>query len=98
MRIGCQLYLYNIIQRLGENILRHTAWQSKHETEEYTKLLSDSRKDNSVSPDLPQYIMETDNVRIALRKAKNLGMDDEDWMDVIKMIEEKENKEKKAKK
>ncbi len=42
--------------------------------------------------------METDNVRIALRKAKNLGMDDEDWMDVIKMIEEKENKEKKAKK
>lgn len=25
-------------------------------------------KDNSVSPDLPEYIMETDNVRVALRK------------------------------
>ncbi len=39
--------------------------------------------------------METDNVRVALRKAKNPGMDDEDWMDVIKMIEEKAKKAKK---
>lgn len=27
-------------------------------------------KENSVSPDLPEYIMETDNVRVALRKAR----------------------------
>ena len=40
-------------------------------------------KDNSVSPDLPEYIMETDNVRVALRKARDLGMGDKDWMDVI---------------
>ena len=39
--------------------------------------------------------METDNVRVVLRKAKNLGMDDEDWMDVIKMLEEKEKEAKK---
>ena len=67
-------------------------------TEEETNTMYDYAalaKDNSVSPDLPQYIMETDNVRVALRKAKNLGMDDEDWMDVIKMLEEKEKEAKK---
>ena len=52
-------------------------------------------KDNSVSPDLPEYIMETDNVRVALRKARDLGMGDKDWMDVIKMLEEKEKEAKK---
>lgn len=48
-------------------------------TEEETNTMYDYAalaKDNSVSPDLPQYIMGTDNVRVALRKAKNLGMDD----------------------
>ena len=39
--------------------------------------------------------METDNVRVALRKARDLGMGDKDWMDVIKMLEEKEKEAKK---
>ena len=52
-------------------------------------------KDNSVSPDLPEYIMETDNARVALRKARDLGLGDKDWMDVIKMLEEKEKEAKK---
>lgn len=52
-------------------------------------------KDNSVSPDLPEYIMETDNARVALRKARDLGLGDKEWMDVIKMLEEKEKEAKK---
>lgn len=51
-------------------------------------------KKNSVSPDLPEYIMGTDNVRVALRKARDLGLGDKDWMEVIKMLEEKEKQAK----
>lgn len=51
-------------------------------------------KDNSVSPDLPEYIMETDNARVALRKARDLGLGDKEWMEVIKMLEEKEKEAK----
>lgn len=67
-------------------------------TEEETNLMYDYAalaKDNSVSPDLPGYIMETDNVRVALRKAKNMGMGDTEWLEVIKMLEEKEKESKK---
>lgn len=67
-------------------------------TEEETNLMYDYAalaKDNSVSPDLPGYIMETDNVRVALRKAKNMGMGDAEWLEVIKMLEEKEKESKK---
>ena len=39
--------------------------------------------------------METDNVRVALIKARDLGMGDKDWMDDIKMLEEKEKEAKK---
>lgn len=51
-------------------------------------------KDNSVSPDLPEYIMETDNVRVALRKARDLGMGDKDWMDVIKCLKRRRKKQR----
>lgn len=67
-------------------------------TEEEANLMYDYAalaKDNSVSPDLPGYIMETDNVRVALRKAKNMGMGDAEWLEVIKMLEEKEKESKK---
>lgn len=51
--------------------------------------LAANEKENSVSPDLPEYIMGTDNARVALRMARDLNADDEDWLKVIKMLEAK---------
>lgn len=44
-------------------------------------------KDNSVSPDLPEYIMGTEKARVALRMARDNQVGDEVWMKVIEMLE-----------
>ena len=51
--------------------------------------LAANEKENSVSSDLPEYIMGTDNARVALRMARDLNADDEDWLKVIEMLEAK---------
>ena len=43
----------------------------------------------SVSPDLPEYIMEKDLARVALRRAKNGNLSDEGWKEVIDLIEKR---------
>lgn len=63
-------------------------------SEEETNTLFDlaaNEKENTVSPDLPEYIMGTDKARVALRMARDLNADDEDWMKVIEMLEAKKN-------
>ncbi|EKY28108.1 helix-turn-helix domain-containing protein [Clostridium celatum] len=47
------------------------------------------KKRNSISVDLPDYIMERDYVRVALRKAMDLEVGEEEWK---KFIEELENR------
>lgn len=47
------------------------------------------KKRNSIAPDLPEYIMERDYVRVALRKAMDLEVGEEEWK---KFIEELENR------
>jgi len=49
-------------------------------------------KENTVSPDLPEYIMGNDTLRVALRKARDINADEDDWMKVIEMLEAKEKK------
>lgn len=61
-------------------------------SEDETNILFDlaaNEKENSVSLDLPEYIMGTDNARVALRMARDLNADDEDWLKVIEMLEAK---------
>jgi transcriptional regulator with XRE-family HTH domain len=41
-----------------------------------------------VSPDLPEYIMDNDVVRVALRKAKDKNISEEAWLRFIRQIEE----------
>ena len=53
--------------------------------------LAANEKENTVSPDLPEYIMGTDKARVALRMARDLNADDEDRMKVIEMLEAKKN-------
>lgn len=47
------------------------------------------KKRNSISVDLPDYIMERDYVRVALRKAMDLEVGEEEWK---KFVEELENR------
>lgn len=51
-------------------------------------------KKNTVSPDLPEYIMGNETLRIALRKARDINAGDDDWMEVIKILEAKEKESK----
>lgn len=52
-------------------------------------------KDNTVSPDLPDYIMENDIVRVALRRARDIEAGQEVWEKVIKVFDEIEEKKSK---
>lgn len=46
-------------------------------------------KAKTVSSDLPEYIMEKDLVRVALRRAKSGNLSDEGWQEVIELIDKK---------
>ncbi len=52
--------------------------------------LSAGEKENSVSPDLPEYIMGTRKARVALRIARDSGASDATWQKVIDMLEEEQ--------
>lgn len=52
-------------------------------------------KDNTVSPDLPEYIMENDLVRVALRRARDVYAGNEEWEKVIKIFDKVESSKKK---
>jgi len=50
--------------------------------------LAAGEKENSVSPDLPEYIMGTEKARVALRMARDNGATDATWQKVIDMLEQ----------
>jgi transcriptional regulator with XRE-family HTH domain len=45
---------------------------------------------NTVSPDLPEYIMSSEKVRVALRKAREVATE-KDWDEFLKKLNEKED-------
>lgn len=54
--------------------------------------LSAKSKKNVVSQDLPDYIMERDIVRVALRTAKDVDATDEEWQIFISFLEARRKK------
>lgn len=67
--------------------------EALHLTESETNEMFDLAalaKENTVSPDLPEYIMGSEKARVALRIARNINAGDEDWQKVIEMLEAKE--------
>lgn len=48
---------------------------------------------DTVSPDLQDYIMDTDAVRIALRTARDADLSAEEWMRFAEMIQQKHRRE-----
>lgn len=66
-------------------------------TEEETNELFDlagQERENAVSPDLPEYIMNTEKARVALRMARDKSFGDKEWMKVIEMLENSEKEER----
>ena len=55
--------------------------------------LAAGEKDNTVSPDLPEYIMGTEKARIALRMARDNRITDDTWQKLIDILKD-ETKEK----
>ena len=45
--------------------------------------LAGKAKENTVSPDLPEYIMGNSQVRVALRMARDSGMGNDFWQELI---------------
>ena len=71
--------------------------QILHLNDEDTNMMFDlaaRERDNSVSPDLPEYIMSNDNVRVALRMARDKGSSEKVWQKVIDLLEQEESEEK----
>lgn len=46
---------------------------------------------NGVSPDLSDYVMGVDNLRTALRKARDINAGEDDWQRIIDMLEAENN-------
>ena len=42
----------------------------------------------TVAPDISEYVMNNDSVRVALRKARELKLGDMEWMKIIEIITE----------
>lgn len=45
---------------------------------------------NTVAPDLPEYIMDRDYVSAALRKARDVGAGEEEWLKFIEELKKRE--------
>ena len=67
----------------------------KREIEIMRDLAAMSRSRPAVSNDLPEYIMENEIVRLALRTAKDVDATDEEWLEFIKKLNKRIIKTKK---
>ncbi|WP_307992440.1 helix-turn-helix transcriptional regulator [uncultured Clostridium sp.] len=47
------------------------------------------KKRKTVSPDLPDYIMDRDYVRVALRTAMDLGAGEDEWMKFVEELKDR---------
>lgn len=59
---------------------------NQEETDTLFDLAAYSRA-NGVSPDLSDYVMGVDNLRTALRKARDINAGEDDWQRIIDMLE-----------
>lgn len=61
----------------------------KREKEVMYDLAAMSRSRPAVSSDLPEYIMENEIVRVALRTAKDADATDEEWLEFINKLNQR---------
>ena len=70
---------------------------SKEEREEMYDLAAKSKNASVVSGDLPDYIMEKDIVRVALRTAKDVDATDVEWQEFIQKLKDRSKKHQEEK-
>lgn len=78
-----------------DDILSHMAellLLSEQEMETLYDLAAKSKSTPTVSKDLPEYIMDRDIVRVALRTAKDVDATDEEWQEFIAKLEARRRK------
>lgn len=51
-------------------------------------------KANTVSPDISDYVMGVNNLRVALRKARDIKAGEEDWQEILELFLKKEAEDK----
>lgn len=54
---------------------------SNEEANEFFDLAASSK--NSIAQDLKEYVSDNQNIRVALRKAKDLNLGDDEWIKII---------------
>ena len=77
----------DILSRMAELLLL-----SEQEAETLYDLAAKSKSTPTVSKDLPEYIMDRDIVRVALRTAKDVDATDEEWQEFIAKLEARRRK------
>lgn len=82
----------DILSRMAELLLL-----SDQDAEVLYDLAAKSKNMPTVSKDLPEYIMERDIVRVALRTAKDVDATDEEWQEFISRLEKRRQKIQKDK-
>ena len=57
-------------------------------TEEDITLMNDlaAHSRETIAPDISEYVMNNDSVRVALRKARELQLGDKEWMKIIESM------------
>ena len=55
--------------------------------------LAAQARTNTVAPDISEYVMKNDTVRVALRRARDLNLGEKEWMRIIEEMESKKHKE-----
>lgn len=73
----------------GDFVERISAFLNLDKSEHELLLDLAAKSRNTVSADLPDYIMEKDIVRAALRVAKEVDATDEEWQTFMKMLKER---------
>lgn len=69
---------------------------TKAEREEMYDLAGQKR--NEVAPDLTEYVVGKSYVSYALRRARDIGADEEDWMKMVESLERRTRRKAKEKK
>ena len=67
---------------------------TEEQNEMYDLAAASQEKGKAISPDLPDYIMEKDVVRAALRTAKQYNIEDDEWLEFIEKIKKRSKETK----
>jgi transcriptional regulator with XRE-family HTH domain len=81
-------------QEYLEKIAELLHLSAEEQNEMYDLAATTQVRGKAISPDLPDYIMEKDVVRTALRTAKQYNIEDDEWLEFIEKIKKRSRETK----